>query len=82
MADDIFTQETLDKLNASALTFNEVVTSRDGGVSTGAIINQTLTPLGETTVIPACWKITHYLALPVVALSCCAWGKDRMRFVS
>lgn len=49
MADDIFTQETVDKLNASALTFNEVVTSRAGGVSTGAIINQTLTPLGETT---------------------------------
>lgn len=49
MADDIFTQETVDKLNASALTFNEVVTSRSGGVSTGAIIDQTLTPLGETT---------------------------------
>lgn len=49
MADDIFTQETVDKLNASALTFNEVVTSRTGGVSSGAIIDQTLTPLGETT---------------------------------
>ena len=49
MADDIFTQETVDKLNSSALTFNEVVTSRAGGVSTGAIIDQTLTPLGETT---------------------------------
>lgn len=49
MANDIFTQETVDKLNASALTFNEVVTSRAGGVSTGAIIDQTLTPLGETT---------------------------------
>ncbi len=49
MADDIFTQETVDKLNASALTFNEVVTSRSGGVSTGAVISQTLTPLGEAT---------------------------------
>lgn len=49
MTNDIFTQETVDKLNASALTFNEVVTSRAGGVSTGAIIDQTLTPLGETT---------------------------------
>ena len=49
MADDIFTQETVDKLNASALTFNEVVTSRAGGVSTGSLIDQTLTPLGEET---------------------------------
>ena len=49
MADDIFTQDTVDKLNSSALTFNEVVTSRAGGVSTGAVISQTLTPLGETT---------------------------------
>ena len=49
MADDIFTQETVDKLNQSALTFNEVVTSRAGGVSGGALIDQTLTPLGETT---------------------------------